>query len=245
MKAILKTCHVDGFAGGLYRTLYGTFRRVRRKVAGVDKRLIKRHLDQHRTRKLHLGCGSHLIDGWLNSDLFPPSRQVLHIDATKTYPFDSETFDYVFSEHMIEHISYEKGQYMLKECFRVLKDGGKIRISTPDLSFLISLYQGEKSELQKTYIRYQVETWGLPYCEDTFVINNFVRNWGHTFIYDEKVLRVSLERAGFKEITRCDLNESEDEILRNLENEKRNPEGFLRLESFTLEGTKRVGTTFS
>jgi len=52
-------------------------------------------------------------------------------------------------------------------------------------------------------------------------------------------LSFSLEKAGFKEITKFSLNESEDEILRNLENEKRMPEGFLRLESFTLEGTKR------
>jgi predicted SAM-dependent methyltransferase len=241
VKAILKKCHLDGLVGGLYRT----FRRLRRKIAGVDKKLVKRYLGQQKIRKLHIGSGGHIIDGWLSSDLFPASRHVLHMDATKTYPFDDETFDYVFSEHMIEHVSYEKGQHMLKECFRVLKDGGKIRISTPDLSFLISLCQSEKSELQKAYIRYQVETEGLPYCEDTFVINNFVRDWGHTFIYDEKVLRVSLEKAGFKEITKCDLMESEDEMLRNLENEKRSPAGFLRLESLTLEGTKKVATTFS
>jgi hypothetical protein len=71
-----------------------------------------------------------------------------------------------------------------------------------------------------------------------------VRDWGHTFIYDEKILRFSLEKAGFKEITKFELNESEDEILRNLENERRLPEGFLSLESFTLEGIKKVVTTF-
>ena len=147
---------------------------------------------------------------------------------------------------MIEHVSYAQGQHMLKECFRVLKDGGKIRISTPNLSFLILLYQNEKTELQKEYIGWATETFigSAPYCEDTFVINNFVRDWGHTFIYDEKILRFSLEKAGFKEITKFELNESEDEILRNLENERRLPEGFLSLESFTLEGIKKVVTTF-
>jgi predicted SAM-dependent methyltransferase len=244
VKASSKTCHCDGLVGGLYKTLYGTFRRFRRRIAGVDKNLVKQYFGQQRTRKLHLGSGGHTIDGWLNSDLFPASRHVLHMDATTTYPFDDETFDYVFSEHMIEHVSYEKGQRMIQESFRVLKVGGRIRISTPDLAFLIALYQGEKSELQKRYIRYEVETEGLPYCEDTFVINDFVRNWGHTFIYDEKVLRVSLEKVGFQEITRCDLNASEDEVLRNLENEKKIPEGFLRLESLTLEGTKKAAATF-
>jgi len=125
----------------LVRTFY-------RKIARIDKKLIEHYLGQQKTRKLHLGCGGNIIDGWLNSDLFPLSNDVVHIDVTKTYPFDDETFDYVFSEHMIEHISHAQGQHMLKECFRVLKHGGKIRISTPDLSFLILLYQSDKSELQ-------------------------------------------------------------------------------------------------
>ena len=77
-----------------------------------------------------------------------------------------------------------------------------------------------------------------PYYDDTFAINNFVRDWGHLFIYDEKTLRSSLEKAGFTKIFRCDLNESKDETLRNLEHEERMPKGFLKLESVTLEGTK-------
>jgi predicted SAM-dependent methyltransferase len=237
VKTILKGSRFEGPARGLY----GNFWRFRREIAGRDKDIIEHYLGQHKTRKLHLGCGNNIIDGWLNSDLFPFSNHVVHVDATKTCPFDDETFGYVFSEHMIEHISYAQGQHMLKECFRVLKYGGKIRISTPDLSFLISLYRSEKSELQKRYIAWATKTYigSAPYCEDTFVINNFVRDWGHVFIYDEKLLRFSLQKAGFTEITRCNLNESEDEILRNLENEKRLPEGFLRLESFTLEGTRR------
>ena len=244
MRSVVKTIlEKSGLAKGAYEKL----RMLPREIAQIDKKIVEHYLDQQKTRKLHIGCGNHIIDGWLNSDLFSGSKHVVRFNATKTYPFDDETFDYVFSEHLIEHFSYAQGQHMLEECFRVLKDGGKIRIATPDLSFLISLYQSEKSELQKKYIRWITETFidSAPYCEDTFVINNVVRDWGHTFIYDEKVLRFSLEKAGFKEITKCDLNESEDEILRNLENEKRMPEGFLRLESIILEGTKKVATTFS
>lgn len=231
----------------LARRLYRNARNLPRAIAGVNKKIIEQYLGQIKIRKLHLGCGSNIIDGWLNSDYSPKSNHVVSLDITKTYPFDDETFDYIFSEHLIEHVSYVQVQRMLKECFRVLKDSGKVRISTPDLLFLISLYQSEKSELQKKYIRWATENFvnSAPYCEDTFVINNYVRDWGHIFIYDEKVLRFSLEKAGFKEITKCNLNESEDEILRNLENEQRLPEGFLRLESLTLEGIKKVATTSS
>jgi hypothetical protein len=49
-----------------------------------------------------------------------------------------------------------------------------------------------------------------------------------------------MEKAGFTGITRFALNQSEDDSLRNLENEKRLPSGFLKLESMTLEGKKLV-----
>jgi hypothetical protein len=69
-----------------------------------------------------------------------------------------------------------------------------------------------------------------------------VRDWGHQFIYDEKTLRLSLERAGFTNIVRCDLNHSEIDSFKNLENESRLPAGFLKLETLTLEGTKLVNS---
>jgi predicted SAM-dependent methyltransferase len=52
-------------------------------------------------------------------------------------PFASDTFDFIFSEHMIEHVSHDDGAKMLAECHRVLKPGGHIRITTPDLAFLV------------------------------------------------------------------------------------------------------------
>ncbi len=237
IKAILKAAGLDGFAGKLYANCW----KLARQDGGGDIQIIQEYLSRERIRKLHLACGTNIIDGWLSSDIVPRSRGVVFLDATKRYPFDQETFDYVFSEHMIEHVSFADGNKMLQECYRVLKIGGKIRICTPSLPFLISLYQNEKSQLQRDYLKWSAKTLTgcAPFCEDTFVINNFVRDWGHTFIYDEKVLRFSLDRAGFKEIVSCELNQSEDPVLQNLENGERLPVDFLNLESFTLEGTKR------
>src|SRR4030095_12453732 len=133
-------------------------------------------------------CGDHLLDGWLNADLFPRSAMVLHLDATGPFPFGDEEFDYVFSEHMIEHISYAQGLHMLSECYRILRKNRKIRISTPNLAFLIDLYKERKSDLQNEYIKWATDEFisFAPGYTDTFVINNFVRDWGHRFIYDEK-----------------------------------------------------------
>jgi hypothetical protein len=75
--------------------------------------------------------------------------------------------------------------------------------------------------------------------QDTFVINYFVRQWGHRFIYDEKVLHASLQAAGFVDVVRCQFNQSAEPVLAHLENVAREPDGFLALESLSLEASKR------
>jgi predicted SAM-dependent methyltransferase len=184
---------------------------------------------------LHIGCAWHIIPGWLNTDYFPGKKEIAHLDATKIFPIATETFDYVFSEHMIEHIPFDDAATMLAESYRVLRPGGITRISTPDLQFLFDLYTGNKSELQLRYIKAF-----SPPCPDgdAFVINFFMRAWGHQFVYDEKTLRFCMEKAGFTDVRRCEINESPVTGLCDIEHEERSPPGFLRLETMTLEGVK-------
>lgn len=220
-------------------------RLARRIVTNTDRRLVSTYLTKHVVKKLHVGCGQNLLPGWLNSDYSPDSRSILRLDATKRFPFAAETFDYVFSEHMIEHISHRDGLHMLCECFRVLVPGGKIRVSTPDLQFLLDLYRDRTSQLRRDYVCWATEQFiaDAPSATPAFVINNFVRAWGHVFIYDEPTLRRSLQDSGFRGVVRCALNSSSDPELANLENERRMPEGFLRLESMTFEATKPASTS--
>ncbi|MEQ1757315.1 MAG: methyltransferase domain-containing protein [Vicinamibacterales bacterium] len=225
-----------GFADAWARDLNTS----RRKLLGIDRTVTHRYLESHSIRKLHLGCGRNLLPGWLNSDFFPKSPAVLHLDARGRFPLQDGQFDFVFSEHMIEHIAYAKGSSMVNESFRVLKPGGTLRISTPDLAFLLDLRRSDRTPLQEEYIRWSTHKFmkAAPYADDTFVINNFVRRWGHLFIYDEKTLRATFVAAGFENVVRCALNESAHQELRGLENEKRMPKGFLQLETMTLEGSK-------
>ena len=216
-------------------------KRIRRQLRRPnDAALLNGYLTAHQVRKLHIGCGGNRISGWLNTDYLPGSRNVFHLDATRTFPFADGQFDYAFSEHMIEHVSYARGMTMLKECRRVLKPGGKIRISTPDLAFVVGLYSGVQSATQRAYVRWACGELPkvVPADNPAFVVNNFVRNWGHTFIYDEATLRSALTEAGFTDIRRCNLQKSEHADFRGLENETRLPPGFLQLETLTLEATK-------
>jgi predicted SAM-dependent methyltransferase len=233
---LLEVTYVKQAARGARQLLFSNLRQARH----TDRRLVEDYLTQATVRKLHLGCGTNVLPGWLNADYFPSSAKILHLDATKPFSLLAiGSFDYIFSEHMIEHISYLDGSRMIAECYRILRLGGKLRLSTPDLSFLVDLYKNDKSKMQREYVDWASKriTWA-PYNEDTFVINNFVRDWGHCFIYDEKTLRKSMGKSGFTGITRYPLALSDDQAFCKLENEKKMPAGFLQLESLTLEGSK-------
>ncbi len=223
---------------GVRRNLYREFVRLGRQVAGKDRRKIRSYLAGTGEKKLVLGCGSSILQGWLNADFEPVSDEVVYLNVTVPFPFPDGVFECVFSEHMIEHISYADAQFMLRECLRVMKPGGRIRISTPNLQFLFDLYRSDKSPLQQEYIQWSANRWGAKE-QDTHIINFYVREWGHCFIYDEKALREALEEAGFTDLERCELNGSRWPALKNLENESRMQPGFLKLETLTMEGTKR------
>lgn len=89
---------------------------------------------------LNLGCGSHYIKGWINIDLVSHSNFVLQHDLTKGIPLDDDTCAVVYHSHLLEHLSREEANFFLKECFRVLKPRGIIRIAVPDLEQLARQY---------------------------------------------------------------------------------------------------------
>jgi predicted SAM-dependent methyltransferase len=198
------------------------------------------YLASHSTCKLHIGCGDHLLEGWLNTDLRPRVPGVLPLDATRPLPFPDGSFDYIFSEHLIEHMPYPQGCKLLAECRRVLKPGGTIRVATLDFAFLAALYNPENTALQQAYLDWSKQRhlpWA-PSAEDIYVINNSVRDWGHQFIYDDKAMRHALVAAGFSGLVRCPIMKSRIEDLCGLENEARTPPGLLALETMVFEAIR-------
>lgn len=231
---------LDGWTAASRRWL---LRRLRQGFCSVNVRVIHQYFLDHDVRKLHLGCGKNILDGWLNTDVLSRRRDVRYLDVTKRFPFsNTDEFDYVFSEHLIEHIPLSGGLAMLGECCRILKLGGKIRITTPDLAFLINICREDKSAIESEYIAWVAERLPPPpafgQLPESLIVNDFMRNWGHQFIYDERTLSLALQSAGFSDITRCELNASDHDPLRGIENESRLPQGYLALESMTLEATK-------
>jgi SAM-dependent methyltransferase len=118
-------------------------------------------------------------------------------------PLPSRCADAIFSSHLLEHLSRGNGERLLREAWRVLRPGGRIRVAVPDLEEVMVLYRaGRKQEaLQGLF----------AYSEAGF----FAR---HRYMYDFDLLRDALLQAGFTDIERCTLGQGQVPDLALLDN---------------------------
>ena len=177
--------------------------------------------------KLNLGCGSAKLSGWTNVDSDPNNRPEVQCDLRGPLPWVSQAVDYIHMEHFFEHINREEQQRLLGECWRVLKPGGVVRISGPDLRAVCALYLTGDVELWRS--KGSGEGWATI-CE---FMNNAFYGWGHRFIPDEEYLTQALLRAGFADAARCEFGQSSHPDLCDIE-----VRGGSRNEDFVMEGRK-------
>lgn len=157
--------------------------------------------------KLHLGCGSVNLEGWVNIDLESPAAD-MHLDLRKTLPFSDGSVDYVFAEHFIEHVERHEALRLLQDLVRVLAPGGVIRLATPDLRFLAA-----------TYLAGNLDEWGDLWRPDNAanLLNGGMRLWGHQFVYDAEDLEALLFEAGLTRRNFQPWRESAHVALKGLE----------------------------
>jgi predicted SAM-dependent methyltransferase len=89
---------------------------------------------------LNLGCGLRFHPAWTNVDFVAADPSVIAHDLRKGVPFGDEQFDVVYHSHLLEHFPKGDAELFLKECRRVLKPGGLIRVAVPDLERAARVY---------------------------------------------------------------------------------------------------------
>jgi len=205
-----------------------------------SRAIIKAYLATQSVHRLEIGAGSEDKAGWLNTDIDPNAKEAF-LDAAKPFPLPDSSMHYVHSEHVIEHLSYEGGLVMLKESFRVLDHGGRVRIATPSLNKVVALLDGPQSPEAVEYLAGKATWHHYPKTADPagFLVNHEMREFGHQFLYTAKQLRARLEEAGFTNIKEFAPGQSDDPGLRNVEvRTKQDIAKFNAYETFILEGVK-------
>jgi len=219
---------------------------VQQKCKKINEKFPFPYLKQAGLRCLNIGCGDNPVPNWLNTDL-RFSEKVDFLNAEDKFPYPDSSFHYVFSEHLFEHLSYSGGRNMLHESCRVLKPRGVFRLTMPVLEFLIDLYLNRDNALFDKYADWSISEFAPDIKRDfqsepiprMFVLNNFMRFWGHKMIYDKETVTLLLQKTGFREITFPQPGESRHAILKNIERHgNKIPEWANLLESFTIEAKK-------
>lgn len=90
-------------------------------------------------KKLNLGCGKDLKEGYVNIDIVDYGGNMIHDINTFPYPFEENTFDEIFASHILEHVyNFNK---TVTELYRILKPGGLLIVYAP--FFLNTKYFGD------------------------------------------------------------------------------------------------------
>ena len=181
---------------------------LRQQQALIDSQRLRLSEAVVACKRLHLACGNNIMPGWVNIEL-EADANVFAWDLRQSFPIADGTIDYIFSEHFIEHISLEDGEALLRDCHRVLKSGGVIRLSTLDLAFVVEKYRlGETNEWANM-------GW-LP-ATPCRMMNEVMRLWEHVFVFDRPELHALLKRAGFNTVLDANWRHSTYEALNGVE----------------------------
>jgi predicted SAM-dependent methyltransferase len=119
------------------------------------------------------------------------------LDIADPLPFADGCVDWVYAEHLIEHVPLQVAIGWLAEVRRILAPGGLVRITTPDLARYAEGYQGG-GFFAKHRRRLRLMRVGPPMPERrAFMFNQIFYLYGHRWIYDADELRHAASEAGF------------------------------------------------
>jgi predicted SAM-dependent methyltransferase len=197
--------------------------RVRRIInTPRSRRVIRRYLDEQKVRQLNVGAGPRFAHeayrGWLSADIGNPVRShggiySAHVDLTRPLPFPTASFDYILSQHCIEHFPYHLGRNLLRECRRVLKPGGVMRLETPDVNYYINRYGDGTGPLDPEMAKVAQRDMRAPPTHLT-ALNSIFRLWEHQYIYDPAALTALCHDVGFQRVVQMPMRMTDVDALK-------------------------------
>lgn len=177
---------------------------------------------------VNLGCGTHVLDNWVNLDNSPNiylsrfswlkkmlfkfriinkaqfnakfNKGIILRDLRKPLPFNDNSVDFVYSSHFLEHLSKQECDKLLKEIYRILKKGAILRLVVPDLDFYMNQYHINNTNENKDI------------AADIFMegLNIITKSRDpHMWMYNRNSLSRKLRDFGFENVTVYNYKEGE------------------------------------
>ena len=117
---------------------------IRRVYACVQERRWVRALMTRRFSSGKVALGEQNRYGvrpeWITVDLEDADINV-NFRRHHPLPFPDHSQSIIYSAHVLEHVDDATVRYLLRECHRVLKPGGHLRVEVPDLEVVVEAYR--------------------------------------------------------------------------------------------------------
>lgn len=148
--------------------------------------------------KVHFGCGGDYKKGWLNLDV--NNIADYWVDVRNPINIRDGSISLIYSSHMVEHLEHHELVFHLRECLRILKPGGLLRLGVPDFPSIIENYK-DNVFLEKHRTLVQGVEFGLPdelVCYMDLMNRAFYEFGQHKIGLDKQKITNLLIFAGFK-----------------------------------------------
>lgn len=196
--------------------------------------------------KLNIGCGISGVPGWWNIDNSPTillsripfgrrlfrtpdwPKDVRRVNVVRGLPFPDASVLYIYSSHLLQSLTFDESFRILKESFRVLREGGLLRIVVPDLKSVIQTYLDDHSPMASHNLMNRLS------IKTSRTRTLLGRAQGYTQMFDGRSLSRLFLDAGFANPQVCTFRQSGIPDIDAIELEQR------RRESLYVEASKQV-----
>lgn len=164
--------------------------------------------------KVNVGAGSIRLDGWINTDV---TWRSLYLDLTRPWPVPPGSIDRIYGDNVIEHFPLPVCRSVLRYCWDALREGGRIRLATPDVERTARAYL-ENPELTAAHLdRHRRHGFPAEYAVDMLRITYAYHGHHLGYCFDFAALSAELTAAGFVDVRRYEAGEGDDPVFGGLE----------------------------
>lgn len=143
-------------------------------------------------KSVHLGCGETILKDTINCDLYN-TKADLKVDATDLKVFSNSEIDLIEHHHLIEHLSFAELEKAVKEWHRILKKGGFLVFTCPNLSHVCSRFL--MLEFLNIFVNKESD---ILYAIKMFVGSQENPGMFHKNAFNKRILSKFLVKSGFK-----------------------------------------------
>ncbi len=125
-------------------------------------------------------------------------QAINYASASRRLPHDIASVDAIYSSHMLEHMFHEDAEAFLRECHRVLRPGGVLRLAVPDLADAVKGYlQYGDADLFVGQLQLDL---AKPRGFVDRLSKVIVGGRHHRWLYDRRSLGALVTRCGFVDV---------------------------------------------